>query len=254
MVKKATENKSVVSVEKQGYMALKSFDFNAVMAEEMDGLNTFFERIKMPSGETTLYQLPSENPDEPAFAKEFSAVILYHHPLRAYFKNKFTGAANPPDCGSLDAVTGFGNPGGDCKSCVFNEYNSGDNGSKACKERHRLYLLREGELFPILLSLPTGSLKELSRYLMRLLTKGIKSNEVVTKFSLVKATNKGGIVYAKACFQMERKLTAEELPLISSLSEQIKMMSRNIGFEDVDTEPAVLSRDETVTVENEKSA
>ena len=246
MVKKSTENNSMVRVENQGYMALKSFDFKAVMAEEMDGLNTFFERIKMPSGETTLYQLPSET-DEPEFVRAFSAVILYHHPIRAYFKSKFNGTANPPDCGSLDSITGIGNPGGDCKNCVLNEYNSGDNGSKACKERHRLYLLREGELFPILLSLPTGSLKELSRYLMRLLTKGIKSNEVVTKFTLVKATNKSGIVYAKACFQMERKLNAEELPLVTGFSEQIKMLSRNIGFDDVDTSPAVMPSLEEVS-------
>jgi len=246
VVKKSTENNSMVRVENQGYMALKSFDFKAVMAEEMDGLNTFFERIKMPSGETTLYQLPSET-EEPEFVKSFSAVILYHHPIRAYFKSKFNGTANPPDCGSLDSITGIGNPGGDCKNCVLNEYNSGDNGSKACKERHRLYLLREGELFPILLSLPTGSLKELSRYFMRLLTKGIKSNEVITKFTLVKATNKSGIVYAKACFQMERKLNAEELPLVTGFSEQIKMLSRNIGFDDVDTSPAVMPSLEEVS-------
>lgn len=254
MAKKITEDKSIITVANQGYLALHDFDFNAVVEEEMDGLNAFFERIKMPSGETTLYQLPTDNPDEPEFAKDFSAVILHHHPIRAYFKSKFTGAANPPDCGSLDAVKGHGNPGGDCKNCIYNEYNSGDNGSKACKERHRLYLLREGEMFPVILSLPTGSLKELSRYLMRLLTKGIKSNEVVTKFSLVKATNKGGIVYAKACFQMERKLTAEELPLVDGLSEQIKMMSRDIGFEDVDNEPAVLSKDDKQRAVNEKSA
>ncbi|WP_230578440.1 hypothetical protein [Selenomonas ruminantium] len=255
MMAKTTKNsKDIVSVEDTGYLTLRDFDFKAAIAEEMDGLNTFFERIKMPSGETTLYQLPADNPEEPDFAKEFSAVILHHHPIRAYFSQKFNGAANPPDCGSLDAVKGFGNPGGDCKSCIYNEYNSGDNGSKACKERHRLYLLREGEMFPVILSLPTGSLKELSRYLMRLLTKGIKSSEVVTKFSLVKAANKGGIVYAKACFQMDRKLTAEEIPLVAGLSEQIKMLSRNIDFDDVDNEPAVLSKSDTVMNENERSA
>lgn len=249
-----TTNKNIVTLEGEGYLALKNFDFNEAMVEEMEGLNAFFERIKMPSGETTLYQLPSENPEDPEFAKEFSAVILYHHPIRAYFKTKFNGAANPPDCGSLDAVTGFGDPGGDCKSCVYNEYSSGENGAKACKERHRLYLLREGEMFPVMLSLPTGSLKELSRYLMRLLTKGIKSNEVVTRFSLVKATNKGGIAYAKACFQLERKLAAEELPLVAGMSEQIKLISRKVGFEDVDAEPAVLSKGEIKDVVIEQSA
>ena len=60
-----------------------------------------------------------------------------------------------------------------------------------CQNRRRIYLLRDGELFPMLLSLPTGSLQEFTRYLVSLLTKGRKSNAVVTRFSLQKATNKG---------------------------------------------------------------
>ena len=244
MARKAKETQEITSIttkQPTGFLALRDFDFSSVISEEMEGLNAFFERIKMPSGDTTLFQIPSEDPEEPEFEKEFSAVILYHHPIRAYFKEKYTGASNPPDCGSLDGVTGYGNPGGDCKNCAFNEFGTWENDAKACKERQRLYLLREGELFPIMLSLPTGSLKELARYLMRLLSKGIKSHTVVTRFSLVKATNKGGIAYAKAAFKMERRLTAEELPLIVNLSEQIKVLSGKVGFEDVDMEPAVLS-------------
>ena len=244
MARKAKETQEITSIttkQPTGFLALRDFDFSSVISEEMEGLNAFFERIKMPSGDTTLFQIPSEDPEEPEFEKEFSAVILYHHPIRAYFKEKYTGASNPPDCGSLDGVTGYGNPGGDCKNCAFNEFGTWENDAKACKERQRLYLLREGELFPIMLSLPTGSLKELARYLMRLLSKGNKSYGVVTRFALVKATNKGGIAYVKAAFKMERKLTSEELPLIAKLSEQIKMLSGKIGFEDVDMEPAVLS-------------
>ncbi|MBO6179443.1 MAG: hypothetical protein J6O04_09730 [Selenomonadaceae bacterium] len=248
MAKVNEETKSIINIDSNGYLALKEFDFNTVVSEEMDGLNTVFERIKMPSGGTTLFQLPADDTDEPSFVKDFSAVILHHHPIRAYFKTKFTGATNPPDCGSLDAVKGYGELGGDCRNCIYNDFNTGENGAKACKERQRLYLLQEGELFPIILSLPTGSLKEFSRYLMRLLTKGIKSNEVVTKFSLTTATNKGGIIYAKAAFKMERKLTSEELTLIASLSEQIRILSGRIGLEDAETDPAVLS------VENQMSS
>ena len=240
-VKETQDTTAITPLQPAGYLTLRDFDFASTISKEMEGLNAFFERIKMPSGDTTLFQIPSENPDEPEFEKEFTAVILHHHPVRAYFKEKFTGASNPPDCGSLDGQTGHGTPGGDCKRCVFNEFGTWENAAKACKERQRLYLLREGEIFPILLSLPTGSLKELGRYLMRLLSKGNRSNEVVTRFSLVKATNKGGITYAKAAFRMERKLSDEELPLIASLSEQIKTLSGKIGFEDVDMEPAVLS-------------
>jgi len=191
MAKVNEEIKSITNIDSNGYLALKEFDFNTAVSEEMDGLNTVFERIKMPSGGTTLFKMPTDDTDEPSFVKEFSAVILYHHPIRAYFKTKFTGATNPPDCGSLNAVKGYGEPGGDCRNCIYNDFNTGENGAKACKERQRLYLLREGEIFPMLLSLPTGSLKDFSRYLMRLLTKGIKSSEVVTKFYLMTAMNFG---------------------------------------------------------------
>ncbi len=248
MARKAKETTSITTVQPIGFLALRDFDFSSVISEEMEGLNAFFERIKMPSGDTTLFQIPSEDPEQPEFEKEFAAVILYHHPIRAYFKEKFTGASNPPDCGSIDGVTGYGEPGGDCKNCALNEFGTWENNAKACKERQRLYLLREGELFPVMLSLPTGSLRELSRYLMRLLSKGIKSSEVVTRFSLVKATNKGGIAYAKAAFKVERRLTAEELPLIANLAEQIKSLSHSVGFEDVDMEPAVPPEGRPMTV------
>ena len=243
MAKVNEETKSVANIDPDGYLALKEFDFNTVVSEEMDGLNTVFERIKMPSGDTTLFQMPVDDSEEPSFVKEFSAVILYHHPIRAYFKTKFTGAKNPPDCGSLDAVKGYGEPGGDCRNCIYNDFNTGENGAKACKERQRLYLLREGEIFPMLLSLPTGSLKDFSRYLMRLLTKGIKSSEVVTKFSLMTATNKGGIVYAKAKFSTERKLTLEEITSVAKLSEQVKKFSNKILFENLGTNHSVISEE-----------
>ena len=217
--------------EATGFLPLREFDFGSVISEEMDGLDAVFERIKMPSGDTTVFQIPSDDPEEPELAKEFSAVILYHHPIRAFFKGKYNGGTNPPDCGSLDAVTGYGDPGGDCESCPLNVFGTGENGAKACKSRRRLYLMREGEVFPVMLSLPTGSLKDFSRYLMRLITKGMNSGSVVTRFSLVKATNKGGVVYAKASFRMERKLSAEEIPIIDKLSEQVKAVSHKVGFE-----------------------
>ena len=233
MAKKTKDTMAAAAAQQEGrgFLALRDLDFGATISKEMDGLDAFFERIKMPSGGATVFQIPSEDPDEPELMKEFSGAILYHHPIRAYFSTEYTGGTNPPDCGSLDCIEGYGNPGGDCHSCIYNDFGTGKNGAKACKERRRIYLLREGDLFPVMLSLPTGSLREFSRYIMRLLSKGNKSSDVVTRFSLAKATNKGGIPYAKACFKMERRLTAEELPLIGKLSEQIRNVSQHVGFE-----------------------
>lgn len=81
-----------------------------------------------------------------------------------------------------------------------------------------MFLLREGELFPLILSLPTGSMKEFSRYIKRLLSKGKKSNMVVTRFSLKKATNNSGIAYSQAQFRIDRPLSSEEQILIINAS------------------------------------
>lgn len=139
-----------------------------------------------------MFESPSGNPDEPDMIKEFSAVILYHHPMYVFYSSKFNGSNNPPDCLSIDGITGAGVPGGKCINCPKNKFGSGENGSKACKNKHQMYLLREGEIFPVILSLLTSSNKEFSRYIKRLLSKGKKSDSVVTKFSLKKGCKQGG--------------------------------------------------------------
>ena len=81
------------------------------MAEELEGLEDGFDRVKIPSGGATMFELPGDEADEPEMVKEFSAVILHHHPVLQYYKEKYTGGSNPPDCGSFDGVTGEGTPG-----------------------------------------------------------------------------------------------------------------------------------------------
>jgi hypothetical protein len=227
------KNETEILLKAEGFMKLSDFNMADAISEELNGLDGGFERIKIPSGGSTAFEVPGEDPSEPDTVKEFSAVILYHHPLHAFYQNKYTGGNQPPDCGSFDGLIGDGNPGGSCAKCPYNQFGSGENGSKACKNRRRIYVLREGEIFPLLLSLPTGSLKEYTRYIKRLLSKGQKSNSIVTKFTLKKAVNAGGIFFSQAQFAVERVLTADEYTLISKLSEQVKAFSNNIEF-DVD--------------------
>ena len=228
----ATNNKetALTAQKSTGYLALANNDIGAMMAEELDGLDAGFERIKIPSAGSTVFEMPGES-DETESVKEFSAVILYHHTLYAYYKSKYTGGNNPPDCGSFDGITGEGDPGGKCSACPFNQFGSGENGAKACKNRRRVYVLKEGEIFPLLLSLPTGSLKEFTRYIKRLLSKGRKSNAVVTRFTLKKATSNTGVLYSQAGFAIERPLSSEEHSLIEKLSEQVKAYSSRVAYD-----------------------
>jgi len=217
-------SKELMVKEQSGYM-VEGVDLMSIFAEEMDGMTPSFERIKIPAGGGVAFELPGDDPDSPDMAKEFKAVILYHHPINTYYKDKFDGASNPPECGSMDGRMGLSSDGEivTCSECAFSKFGSSEDGKgKACKQKRRMYLLREGELLPTILTLPTGSLGEFSKFVMRLLGKGQKSNQVVTKFSLKKAQNAGGITYSQAVFCVDRKLSEDEQVNIAKMSAQVK--------------------------------
>ena len=213
------------------YTALKDFNLAEAMNDELSGMDVSFDRVTIPAAGGTAFELPGELPGETEAAKEFSGVILYHHPLFTYYRERFTGGNNAPDCGSYDGVTGVGEPGGCCAHCPLNQFGSGENGGKACKNKRRIYILREGELIPILLTLPTGSMKAFAVYVKRLLAKGKKTSGVVTRFSLQKVQNAGGIAYSQAQFAVARLLTEEELPYIAAMAEQVKAFATRVGYE-----------------------
>ena len=224
-------NEVVKSESKEVKTFNASANLGELFAEEMDGLTPMFERIRIPAGGGIAFEIPSEDPESPDLVKEFKAVVVYHHPISCYYAEEYTGGNTPPDCASMDGKVGIEAATGECKSCAeceFNKFGSGKNGAKACKQKRRIYLLREGETLPTILSLPTGSLGEFSKYVMRLLSKGKKTNSVVTKFSLKKAQNSGGINYSQAVFAVDRDLDESELQNILPMSEQVKVMANKV--------------------------
>jgi hypothetical protein len=233
---KATET-AVAVTEKAAVIEYGATSQNLAqaLAEEMDGLNLTFDRIKIPAGGGLAYEVPSDNPDSPDMVKEFKAVILYHHPSHSYYKEKYSGGNTPPDCSSNNGHTGLEAETGvvhDCKDCPHGKFGSADNGGKACKQKRRVYILRKGEALPIIFSIPTGSLSDFSKYITRLLSKGQKSSGVVTTFTLKKAQNAGGITYSQAVLSVDRNLTAEELSVIEPFAEQIKALAQRTTITD----------------------
>ena len=214
------------------YTALKDFNLAEALTSELGGMDISFDRVSIPAAGGQAFEVPGEMPGETDMVKDFSGVILFHHPMFTYYRERFSGGNNAPDCGSYDGITGVGNPGGVCANCPLNQFGSGENGGKACKNKRRIYVLREGELIPILLVLPTGSMKEFSVYIKRLLAKGKKSNSVVTKFSLKKVTNASGIAYSQAQFAVDRVLTAEEMPFVQAMSDQVKSFATRVAYDD----------------------
>ena len=225
LVTSSTENTEVAV---GGYSGVTSLGFLEEGMDDCQGLEFSFDRIKIPAGGSTAFEVPGESEDDVEMVKEITGVILYNHPAFSYYTEKYTGGNNPPECGSFDGVTGHGNPGGSCSSCPYNQFGSGDGQSKACKNRRMLYILQEGELFPQILSLPTGSLKEFTKYVKRQLSKGRRLNQIVTKISLKKATSSTGIAFSQAVFSFVRVLDDAEKTAMATMTEQVKSYAANL--------------------------
>ncbi|OJF16351.1 MAG: hypothetical protein A6D91_12045 [Bacillaceae bacterium G1] len=209
------------------------------MDEEMEGLQESleFDRVKIPSGGGLMFEVPSDNPDEPEMVKELVGVIVDHHPVNAYWPEQYSGQGNPPACSSLDGKVGIGNPGGVCKNCPYNQWGSDPSGSggKACKNMHRIYLLRQGEMFPLLLTLPPTSIKPFSNYIAkRVVGRSKRSYSVVTKITLKREQNKNGISYSQAQFSVAGELSPEETAKAAEYAKGIKAITRTIGVEAAD--------------------
>lgn len=223
----ATTSGNEVAVKEENAFAV-SADFGESLSEEMQGLSITFDRIKVPSGGGIAYEVPSDNPDEPDSKKEIKAVILHHHPVHSYYKEKFTGGNDSPDCSSFDGINGIDKETGEvkpCKDCELNKFGSGENGGKACKNKRRIFLLLENSAIPVIFSLPTTSLGDFSKFILRLRGKNKKSFQVVTKFTLKKEQNAGGITFSKVVLSTERDLSETELKCIVPMSESVKAIA-----------------------------
>ena len=214
------------------------------IAEEMDGLGTVpFDRVKIPSGGGIAFELPGETEDDTESATELVGVILHHHPVNAFWKDKFAGGNEAPDCSSIDGKCGVDAQTGeiyDCSKCPNNQFGSGEGGSgKACKNTHRVYMLREGSPVPMILSLPPTSLKYMRDYISkRILLKGMRSYHAITKITLKKEKSAGGITYSRAAFAFAGKLSTEQIAQVEAMVNTVKAMSKVVDVAADYEEPA----------------
>lgn len=231
---KKTEAAALAVIENFELPAV-SGNMGAAMAEEMEGLQLSFPRVKIPSGGGLAFEVPGDDPENPDTEKEIIGVIVDHHPVNAYWQDKYSGANNPPDCSSMDGKVGMDQDGNrkPCNSCPMNEWGTAEDGrGKACKNMHRVYILREGEMLPLLLTLPPTSLKNLSDYIaLRVVSKGMRSYGVVTKVSLKKAQNAGGINYSQAVFALAGKLAPAQAAAMAEYSKGIKVLTRQLAVD-----------------------
>lgn len=117
-----SDKKNAEIAVNEGFAALANRDvLNEAMADDCQGLEFSFDHMKLPAGGTA-FEIPSAESDESGMEKNITGVIVYNHPAYAYYRDKYTGGNNPPDCGFFNGVAGIGTPGGNCQNCPYNKF------------------------------------------------------------------------------------------------------------------------------------
>ena len=200
------------------------------LADDMDGLQMTMQRVKIPGGGNLQFEIRSDDPDNPDYERKLVGVILYHHLANAYWPEGSEYDDNvPPFCQSFDGKQGYGEPGGVCAACAFNQFGSTANGSgKACKNMRQVYLLRSGEYLPLQLSLPPTSLRPFNDFMnLAFVARRRPSYSAIVEIGLKRAES-GGYTYSVATFRKVRDLDGEDLAAVKSYSmnfkEQVKTL------------------------------
>lgn len=255
MPNKNTANQNETALTTTGETALFDASFlpdmteiQEVMQENMEGIDLKFEKVKIPSGGGIVWEVPNEDGDFDT-VKELTGVIIDHHPINAYWKEEYNGENNPPDCSSLNGITS--DDGKNCATCPLNQFGSDPKGGKgkACKNMQRVYLVRESEIFPLLIAVPPTSLDNFRQYVRRLTSKLKKVSSVLTKLTLTKDKNDGGIIYSKVEFRRDGNLDKETAFKMGEFAKTMKPYLRKIAIteDEYNTEGAADNNGATVT-------
>lgn len=214
-----TEEKSTLPavVAASNYALMRSESSGIAQAVQANlgsgGISPFeLDNVHVPAGGTTTWEVPSlSGPQE---VKDLEGIIVHWKTTRSYWSESYddSGGGTPPECSSEDCVVGYGTPGGLCVACPLSKFGTArKGGGQACRQMQLLFLVRESDHLPIVMVVPPSSLKEVKQYFLRLSMSGIAYHDVVTRLSLKKATNKGGLVYSAILPTMAAKLGPDEI-------------------------------------------
>ncbi|GHU73377.1 hypothetical protein AGMMS49992_11730 [Clostridia bacterium] len=216
----ATAALAAVAPVYTGYMVLANKRQMNEVAAEMNKPGFVFDCIQNPAVGGTTFEVTDSN-GEKISVQEYTGVVVHYHSLNTYYEKDYDSAHPlPPDCYSIDGVTGVGTPGGACEDCPNNVFSSGKNGKgKACKNKVRLFILLPGNWLPTLAHISATNLRAFSDYRAFLTTHGGVPHGVETTISIDRKS-KGS--YVTFIFKKERNLSKDERAVTDNLAAYIK--------------------------------
>ena len=210
-------------------------DLKGVLTRSMLGT------IQIANGGACCFKVKEPGADEATpGVQAIEGVILASHPTNVMWGKDF-GHREPgelPVCRSMDGVNGVILETGEVRQCASCPHNQFADGRKACLNKKQLYIMREGDLVPMLFSLPPTSLKFFDKYLVRCrLTMRVPMYSVVTRITL-RNENKNGNEYSVPVFTPVGKLPKDQAFSIAQYAQEFAAAAQRSGIQADDMTPA----------------
>lgn len=210
-------------------------DLEAIQQELSDMNRIPYGRIKIAAGGVNMFQVFEPGEDEPTAVQSMEGVILLSHKSNGLWLKAFGGSDKTPDCSSMDGVTGTMAETGECvecAACAYNQFGSAKDGAgrgKACKNMRRLYIMRRGDIFPMVLTLPPTALTAYDNYRTKVLLGRKKMSGIMTRITLKSAANKDGTAYSTPVFEAVGELNGAEAEAVKSYAAMFKDSALRVG-------------------------
>lgn len=209
-------------------------DLKGVLTRSMLGT------IQIANGGACCFKVKEPGADEATpGVQAIEGVILASHPTNVMWGRDF-GHREPgelPVCRSMDGVNGTILETGEIRQCASCPHNQFVDGRKECSNKKQLYIMREGDLVPILFSLPPTALKYFDKYLVRCrLTMRVPMYSVVTRITL-RNENKNGNEYSVPVFTPIGKLPKEQAFAVAQYAQEFAAAAQRSGIQADDLAP-----------------
>lgn len=249
---KKQENALVPAIQNYAIMQQDTQALAEVVRENLGGsqIDIFqLDRVKVPAGGGTTWEVPDLLADGGSVStKALEGVIIYFQDGNAYWDKQYSGENQPPVCVSEDGLVGVSEMeglGGDCSTCPLNQFGSeirpdGAKGpGKACKNMRRLFIVRQGQILPLLLVVPPSSMRDVRQYFLRLAGAGVPYYAVTTRLALEQDKSQAGITYSKIKPSLGARLAPDELVRIKEFREAIVPALQRVRIVDIPQDEVV---------------
>jgi len=202
------------------------------------------ERIKIPAGGSSSWEIPTFEEGETDTVKHLEGVIVFQKAVRAYWMHGIEdGGTAAPDCHSDDSITGIGSEGNEdlsglCAKCPNSKFGSAIKGKgQACKQMLLVFFIREeAGALPQIIVCPPTSIKPMRGLAVKLTAIGIPFNSVLVRLSLETVVNDAGIKYSKVSPKVIGYLKPEVVESIKTCVESLMGAMEKEGFKEDDVE------------------